>query len=157
MTNIKLAIQAAWQIDEPVFALILALRDHTLRGLCLRCAMAWRRTPEHPNASVWLVCRTCYRVLDAQARQQSTYTRAGFRIPTLTVSAYIPPGRGGVPLQTTNSIWLDITEMRAHVRRRSGWVIDPNGDELFELLGVDKDTIYQTLTSYASAVEVQEA
>jgi len=134
--NIKLAIQAAWQVDEPTIALTLALREFSLRGLCLRCTNYCRRLVQ---TNIWLICRQCHREGIVQP-------------PLFVASIYTPPRFAG----THNSIWLDTTNMRAHAAHKSRWRVVPNEDELFELLGTEPEPIHRIMSSYASTIEAVE-
>jgi hypothetical protein len=153
--NIKLAIQAAWCIDDPAFALMLALREHSLRGLCLQCANGQRRLTQgrDEDLTIWLICRQCSRDETDKPAGHPQHRRLA-RIPVFVASIQTPPPL--TALVAVNSLWLDTTEMRAHVRRQSSWSMARNSDELFELLGVEPDQIRRTMSSYAAAVEITD-
>lgn len=145
--NIKLAIQAAWAVNESALALTLALREFSLRGLCLQCASGTRRITHGRDGRVfiWLICRQC---------QHENGDKKMQNVPTCHVSIYVPPAPA-IPY-TINSIWFDTTEMQVYVRAKAGWRPTHDSDELFERLGVEPEQIYATLSSFASAVEHED-
>lgn len=152
--NIKLAIQAAWAVNEPAFALSLALRDHTLRGLCLQCANHYRRLQKLDEQAtiICLICRQCCR--DAREGVPRNHSSV-MTVPTLTASVYTPPSVTARN-HAVNSLWLDTTNLRAYIRRKWQWILARESEELFEQLGVEPDPIYQIMSSYASATLIDD-
>lgn len=151
--NIKLAIQAAWCINDPAFALTLALRDHALRGLCLQCTNGHRRLTQGRDGdqTIWLICRQCSRDEDDKRGGHPQHRRLE-RIPVFIADVRTPPPTAAYV--AVNSLWLDTTEMRVHIRCRSSWSVSRHSEELFELLGIDPDEIHRVMSSYASTVEI---
>lgn len=153
--NVKLAIQAAWAVNEPAFALMLALREHSLRGLCLQCTDGYRRLTQGRDGAqtIWLICRKCSRDEDDKRTGHPQHRRLD-RIPVFIADIRTPPPV--TALTAINSLWLDTTEMRAHIRCRSRWDVSRHSEELFELLGVEPDQIHHVMSSYASTVEITD-